>query len=334
MWGLVRILLEPFTALADPHTLRSMIPLVSAQLLRSRSPFEFVRFKASVRAAFSRQGLTSFAGLLALATLGLAACEDKGKKSVELAEKHVAALGGVVKSDVAEVRQGLPNGAPHVLDYLLAGKFEDPGESRAALDKARGKVQDLRVAKSTFFALLDPTGRVIRSDQEHDALAGKDFFQAYPALRSALTGSYVETRGELAEASGVRGRKDGQWVAAVGVKQGAETKGVYVTGWSWSAYAYRLENHLRTSVRSALQEREKEPLVYVYVVVDKDVFGAPISPDVNAQVIAAQDFSSKPASANPSSVQVEITGRDFGVAFQRTPELGANVGVVVVRSET
>jgi hypothetical protein len=266
--------------------------------------------------------------------LALTACRSRGKESAEQAKAHVAFVANAVQTDVEEVRQGLPKGAVHVREYLSAGRYDDPAESREVLEKARNRVQDLRVAKSTFFAVTDAHGLVLRSDQEHDALAGKKLFGAFPALDAARNGSYVETRGELPEASGVRGRKDGQWLAAVGVKDGADVKGVYLTGWSWSSYAYRLENQLRSAVRSALGPTDKEPLVYVYVVVEQHVYGAPVSPDVNARAIAEQRVLEKTKDASIVSAELEITGREFGLAFQRTPALGANVGVAVLRSET
>ena len=240
----------------------------------------------------------------------------------------------VTRTDVEEVRAGLPKGAELVREYLTSAKFEDPAESLAVLNKARNKVQDLRVAKSTFFALVDPKGFVVRSDQEHDALSGKNLFGAFPELKNALAGKYVETRGDIPEAAGVRGRKDGQWVAAAGVSASDEPKGLYVTGWSWSSYAYRLENQLRGSVRSSLEQGDKEPLLYVYVVVEKDVFGAPVSPDVNAKTVAEERFLEKAQGSGVVVAQREITGRGFGLAFQRTPALGPEVGIVVLRSET
>jgi hypothetical protein len=117
------------------------------------------------------------------------------------------------------------------------------------------------------------------------------------------------------------------------VDVGGAVKGIYAAGWSWSAYAYRLENQLRSKARGELKPNEHEPLIYVYMVVDKDVFGAPQSPAVNAQVIRDKNFSAGSGVA-PVTAEVEITGRDFGLGFQRTPALGAKVGVVVLRSET
>jgi hypothetical protein len=113
-----------------------------------------------------------------------------------------------------------------------------------------------------------------------------------------------------------------------------EVKGLYVTGWSFSAYAYRLENQLRSTLRGALKQNEKEPLVYVYVVVGKDVFGAPVSPEVNAKVLAERNLSAKAIGTEPTTLELEITGREFGIAFLGTQGLGKDVGVAVLRSET
>jgi hypothetical protein len=210
----------------------------------------------------------------------------------------------------------------------------DPESARRALGKARDKVPDLRVAKSTFFALVTPEGVVLRNDQEQDRMAGANFFAAFPAAKRALTEAYVETRGSMDEASEVRGRKDAQWVAAVPVKTDAGTQAVYATGFSWSAYAYRLENAARSNARGALKEREKMPLIYVYVVVDSEVYGAPISPEVNAKVIKDQAVLDKSSPNKPLGVELEITGRSFGLAAMPVPVLGERVAIAVLRTET
>src|ERR1700749_4476389 len=107
-------------------------------------------------------------------------------------------------------------------------------------------------------------------------MAGHGLLSALPEFKGPLAGQYAESRGSLPEAAGVRGREDGQWVAAQPVLAGTEVKGLYVTGWSWAASARRLEFALSSNLRSTLKEGQKMPLVYVYLVVGKDVFGAPI----------------------------------------------------------
>jgi hypothetical protein len=278
---------------------------------------------------------TLFAGLvLLLATL--AACTNDTKKSAALAKEHVRALGAVAREDARQVRTGLPLGAAELAKILpSADEGElDPQVAREALEKARNKVQDLRVAKSTFFALVAPSGVVVRNDQQQDRMAGKNLLDAFPGLRPALTGSFAETRGSMPEAAEVRGKPDAQWVAAVPVRSGDRTRALYTTGWSWSAYAYRLENAVRSAARGATSDPGKMPLLYAFVIVDADVYGAPVSPEVNARAVHDLALLTKLVGTEPIGVELEITGRSFGLGAERVPELGDKVAIAVLRSET
>ena len=274
--------------------------------------------------------------LILLPALISSGCKKPSAVSAEKAKANVAGLMKATQSDVAEVRSGLPQGAKYLLPIFASGKSpsEDPHGARNALETARNKVQDLRVSKGTFFAVSDASGLVIRNDQEQDAMAGRPLLPSFPELKTALAGKYVETRGSMPEAAGVRGRADGQWIAAQPVQDGSDVKGLYVTGWSWAAYAYRLERALSTNLRGELSEGQKMPLVYVYLVVDKDVFGTPISPEVNAQAIAALSPLTNASATAPVSFELEIAGRDFGLAVELAPDLGKDVAVAVLRSET
>lgn len=271
----------------------------------------------------------------ALLLASLSGCESSKKLSQAKAAEHVASLVETTATDVQEIRAGLPEGAKH-LGKLFEGSTapkDDLPAVREALDKARNKVQDLRVAKSTFFALVDEQGTILRNDQDQDLMAGKNAFASFPALKAALEGKYVEGRGVMEEAARVKGA-DGQWVAAAPISAGGKVRALYATGFAWSAYAYRLENSLRSSVKSGLGTNQKEPLLYVYVVVEKQAFGAPVSPEVNAQAILSQDPLGKAQGDAVYSAAIEITGRDFGLGVKRAPALGADVAVAVLRSET
>jgi hypothetical protein len=275
-----------------------------------------------------------FFHLLPLLLLATAGCRRSSAVSAEAARRHVLELSEAALADLGEVRRGLPAGTEYLREYFAAGSFEDATRAKDVLERTRAKVQDLRVAKPTFFALVDLGGVALRSDRSPDLIAGKSLFAPFPELRAALAGKYVETRGAMDEASGVRGKKDGQWVAAAPVVVDGAVKGIYAAGWSWSSYAYRLETKLRSELRAARKDNEHEALVYVYVLVEKDFFGAPVSPEVNARALAGQNLLGKTPGTETSSVELEITGRQFGAAFKRTPELGKDVGIVVMRSET
>jgi hypothetical protein len=274
--------------------------------------------------------------VLALAAGVSFGCKKSSEVSVEQAREHARFLQKTIKADVEEVRAGLPQGAKHLVELFQKESLseEDAQAARGALEDARDTVQDLRIAKSTFFAAVRLDGLVLRNDREQDLMVGKNIFKPFPELKQAVEGKYVEARGSMPEAAGVRGRPDGQWVAASPVRVGGEVKGLYVTGWSWAAYCYRLENALRSKVRADLEERAKMPLLYVYVVVDKQVFGAPVAPQVNADAIAEMDPLAKASENEPFSAEREITGRSFGLAVILTPVLGPRTAVAVLRSET
>ena len=186
--------------------------------------------------------------------------------------------------------------------------------AKLALELARAPAFKISHGQEHVLSIADKSGLILRSDQEHDALASKNLFAAFD-LKPASAGKYVEARGSMPEAAGVRGRGDGQWAAAVPVLKGADIAGVYATGWSWSAYAYRLENQLRSRVRSeATEGGSKEPLVYVYVVVEKEAYGAPISPDVNAKAVKDSGLMGRASGEAVVDTAREIDGRDFGIA--------------------
>ena len=280
----------------------------------------------------------AFVGALGVVVVqGLTACKDTSKISAEKAGQHVEMLAKTVEGDLAEIRKGLPEGAKH-LAKLYEG--EEPPEKdlekvRRALGAARRKVQDLRTAKSTFFALVDPKGTVVRNDQEQDLMVGKDVFGPFPDIKKALEADYAEGRGVMKEAKALEGRDDGQWVAASPVKVDGSVRGLYFTGWSWSAYAYRLENAVRTAARPDSEDKQaKMPLIYALVVVDKAVYGAPVTPSVNLKAVADLNPLAKTKGDAVFTTQLEITGRGFGLAVKRVSEAGKDVAVAVLRSET
>ncbi len=275
-------------------------------------------------------------GVLAASFVLFLGCTKTSEVSKQKARAEVELLAKAAAADVEEVRRGLPLGAKQLETFFADDKSQgDAAAAKQALNTARGRVQDLRTAKSTFFLLADKNGLILRSDLEHDALATKNLFGAFADLKSATSGKYIEARGSMAEAAGVRGRSDGQWAAATPVMKGTDVAGVYATGWSWSAYAYRLENQLRSIVKGeAAETSTREPLVYVYVVVDKEAYGAPISPDVNAKAVRDSGLMGRATGDGVVDTAQEIEGRDFGIALRRVPALGTDVAIAVVRSET
>ena len=114
-------------------------------------------------------------------------------------------------------------------------------------------------------------------------------------------------------------------------------RGVYVSGWSLRRFAYHLEEALKHDLLAdALksgESRTKMPLVYVFVFAGAKVYGAPVTPLVNAQALEPLALPAKTAGGDVFHQQLEITGRGYGLAARRAPKLGPDAGVAVLRSE-
>jgi hypothetical protein len=289
----------------------------------------------------SRISLTLAAVGSALTLVALfPACTDNAKVSEGKAVAHAERLAKLVDDDVEEVRRGLPLGAKALSAVWETKKDSvDPNVARRALERAREDNRDLAIAKSTFFAMTDDKGSVVRSDQEPDILAGKSLVAAYPELSKALAGETIELRGQMAETAGARTGGDEQWVAAAPLRDSeGKVRGAYATGWSMRRFAYHLEETLKhdmtTEAMRSGDKHVKLPLVYVFVIAGPKVYGAPVTPLVNSETLEKLDLASKTTGDAVFHQTLEIAGRGFGLAAKRAPKMGTDIAVAVLRSET
>lgn len=275
---------------------------------------------------------------LAPIVLTLAACDDGRKASEQSAVDELGHMTALVKEDVAQVKRGLPHGAEKLGKLLDADTLANPSAVQKAIARARADEKDLMVAKSTWFSYADTTGTVVRSEADPDMLAGKNVVAAFPALKKALepTSGMVEAFGEMKELRMAKHGPDMAWLAAVPVKdEKGGAKGVFVTGWSFRAFVYHLEQSAKMAVAESAQKQGKKnpPIVYVYLVKGKTAYGAPGMPDdVRAKTIEGLDVLSKTAAGNYRGY-VEITKRGFGIAAARVPEMGDDAVLTVLTSE-
>jgi hypothetical protein len=269
-----------------------------------------------------------------------ASCSEPSKVSERKAMEHVDRLAKLSDDDVEEMRRGMPRGAK-ALGQIFDGKSDphaDAGSVRRALDRVRNDDRDLSVAKGTFFAVADDKGVVLRSDQEPDSLAGKSLTGSYPALAKVLAGEVVELRGAMPETAGAKTGGDEQWVIAAPIRdaQGV-VRGMFAGGWSLRRFAYHLEETLKhdllTEALRAGESRTKQPLLYVFVVAGPKVYGAPVTPLVNSEMLEQLGLGAKTDNGVLVHQPIEITSRVYGVAARRAPKMGTDIGVAVLRSE-
>jgi hypothetical protein len=280
------------------------------------------------------------ARIVLVAALVVVACSEPSKVSERKATEHVERLAKLSDDDVEEMRRGMPRGAK-ALGQIWDAKADphaDPGSVRRALERVRNDDRDLSVAKGTFFAIADDKGTVLRSDQEPDQLAGKSLTASYPALAKVLAGEVVELRGSMPETAGARTGADEQWVIAAPIRdaQGV-VKGIFASGWSLRRFAYHLEETLKhdlamESLRAG-ESRTKQPLLYVFVLAGPKVYGAPVTPLLNAETLEKLGLGAKTENGAVFHQQIEITSRGYGLAARRAPKMGTDIGVAVLRSE-
>jgi hypothetical protein len=276
---------------------------------------------------------TALLASLAVAGASLG-CKDQAKESASRAADDVTVTAALVDKDIGEVERGLPAGAK-VLSTLVADGADprkDVAGVRKALVRVRREVVDLMVAKSTFFAIADPSGIAIRNDLEEDVMAGQNLFAIFPTLSRAPDGFATGT-GAFPGPPPKNG-PDEDWVAAMPIKRAdGSTGALLVTGWSYRYFARHLQEAYKTRLLDQAKGNEgKLPVYYIAVFDKKGVYPAPMTPLVDEQALAQQDLVAKTASG-PIQATITITDRTFGFAAMRTPKLAADTGVVVLRSD-
>lgn len=267
---------------------------------------------------------------------GLAGCADPAKQE-QIAVDVLAKVAPLADADVAQVRRGVPLGAKLLGEHIDA----EPDLNLVALQRvvrgARVNTEDLRTSKCTFFSFADSSGVVLRSEIDPDNLAQKQILTVFPGLKKALepNAGTVEAWGDLEEIRVAKAGPEHQWVLGHAVKdKEGQTKGIFVTGWSLRRFAYHIDQAAKDElIKSAEKARAvKVPLVYVFLVKDGKAYGGPISPDVNARAIEGLDLPSKTQNGVYRG-HVEVTGRMFGVAAQKAPNIGESIVLSVMISE-
>jgi hypothetical protein len=262
--------------------------------------------------------------LLVAFVLGLcvSGCKDQAKESAARAAQDVATTVELVDKDVGEIERGLPAGAKALAPLVADGADprQDVAGVRKALLRVRREVVDLMAAKSTFFALADPSGVAIRNDLEEDVMAGQNLAAIFPALSKATNG-YVTGTGTFPGPPSKNG-PDVDWVAGAPIKRSDGSAGaLLVTGWSYRYFARHLQEAYKTRLldeAKAAGYEGKLPVYYVAVFDKSGVYPAPMTPLVDEQALAQADLVAKTANA-PFQGTMSITDRAFGVAAARTP---------------
>lgn len=266
----------------------------------------------------------------ALALLVLA-CKDKGELSTARAAEHASTLAARVAADVDGIDQGLSAAAAEIGEAFAPGKDDPRSDVNAMHDllvRARAHQKALDAA-TDFLAFTTPEGKVLRNDLVVDEMEGQDFAASFPGLRG-LTGP-LEQIGSIAAAPG-----DDTWIDALPVRsKTGDIVGLLVAGMSFRRAAGRLADGLRKDLFAEIAggpHPDEPPVFYVAIFDAHGAFPAPLTPALDEKTLRELDLVDKTA-RGPWKTTMPLSGRPFGVAATRTPKLGADAGVVVMRSE-
>jgi len=266
----------------------------------------------------------------------LVACDDSAKRSEQAAVATLAQVSPLIDKDMAAVRDGLPDGAKLLGTELPTDAASDLKGTQEAIQRTREKTDSLRLAKSTFFVFTGADGVVIRSQNDPDRLVEKNVFTAFPDLKKAADpkSGVAEAFGSMEEMRGVKKGDDMEWVlSAPVVGKDGKLRGTFTSGWSFRLYAYYLEQQAKRYLddQAKTSSDHKIPVMYVYIVKGSKAYGAPDTPDPNADAVGKLDLGSKVKSGSYRT-HVEITGRVFGVAADPAKGFGDDAAIVVVAS--
>ena len=241
----------------------------------------------------------------------------------------------LIERDTKQIRDGLPKGAELMAKHLDSDPSSDLEGVKRAIQKVRAAVDELVVAKSTFFVFVDKKGVVLRSEVEPDLPAGKSLVDAIPGTKAMLAdgAKLVEAWGYMEGLRGVNKGGDLQWVIGHPVRSSeGELEGAFVTGLSLRKYALYLEEHAQRELTAKQEDKTKAlPLLYAFVVKGKQAFGGPVTPDENAKAVGELDLPTK-AKGGLYKTALEIDGRRFVLAAKPATALADDVYVVIMMS--
>jgi hypothetical protein len=268
--------------------------------------------------------------------VGALGCKDKDKLSREKVGPVLERVLPLCERDTKQVRQGLPKGAAVLGKLLDEDPGADPAGLRRMIEKARAGATDLEVAKSTFFVFVSPDGVVLRGEQDPDLAAGQSLVKEVPeATKIFQNDGVTELYGYMHGLRGVEKGGDLQWIVGHQVKSAAgKVLGAFVTGWSLRRYAELLENDARRYLADQAADPTKaSPVVYVLIVRGDKAYGAPVTPDVDADAIGKLALPGKVAGGGTFTTTLDVDGRRFAVAAKAASVLGEAMVVAVMLSE-
>jgi hypothetical protein len=279
-------------------------------------------------------GKSPLAVVIAALALALGGCENKGKLSAERAPKALEHVPPLIERDLKQVREGLPKGVETMGKLVDDDPGNDPEGLRHIIEKTRAGTTELAVAKSTFFVFVSPEGTVLRGEADPDLAAGQSLFKEVPEAKRIFEKDGVqEVFGFMQGLRGVQKGGDLEWIAGQKVKsKSGKVVGAFVTGWSLRRYVEYLENDLRRWLTDQQADKKRPPpLSYLFLVHGDKAYGAPVTPDVDAEAVGKLELSKK-VGDGIYATSLDVEGHHFAVVAKKLPGYDPDVVLVLMFS--
>ncbi len=262
--------------------------------------------------------LLAFVGL----TGGATACKKPAAQD-SLAAEDAANVKTYAESIFKDAEVGLRAAAPILATSSAEALSKDSLAAKEALLDARRRSETLRLLPASFFALVDASGRIVRSSLEVDNLATERFD---PACAKA-------TGDDVARVFASLPRNLGPSLLFCKAVPAAQS-GVVAVGFNYVDLAFVLRNHLKEhydGARDAGSYENKTPVFYAAIYDDTLIAWSPETPEI---VRAATDKLGFRDKASAATFTVEVESRSYGVAKKELlSKNGSALNVAIVRSD-
>lgn len=293
----------------------------------------------------SRSGLPRTQGALALVTLFtlLGGCEPSAENAIaEIEKDHLPRVVELVQEDLGRHGPGLAKAA----ERLAPGFSVTPAEKRQTQLRAGLKyvqvpprgVMEFIASPMSFLAAVDDKGVVIARDAEPDSMAGQDFGARFEVVKSALAGQAGKGLGEFKSKSldepsswsilftqPVLAQADGATAEADGEAGAPKVAGALVAGIPLWRLAQRLGKQLQVE-----HAKTKGLVLWVYTFKGSELYFKSSAPELDKLLNEQVPLSRLHAGV---SGKVILGGRAYAYVSKLVPEIGPDVGVLVVRGD-
>jgi hypothetical protein len=284
--------------------------------------------------------------LLALGATATVGCKSKAQRQADAAVPDVARLEKLLaERHVDSLARALPAAADELAKELGDGELTPTGAPAigAKFDGLRDRKDDLRSAKRSYFALIDPGGEIVWVDDPSWLVVGRKAGIAFGGLADVLAGKAKYSTG-----FGRYGGADPEaltFFEAAAIVRGGTTVGALLSAWEVHEAAEDMQRQLQTelamkTVKPKTRAKAKDkyqlaldtPDLWVAIFSDKYVWlqdGAPQTLEEATKGIGLHANTAK----GPWSGTFDVLNRGWGAAAKRIPALGADIGVAVLRHE-